>query len=232
MPKLALDDDQRHALTRHLDGVRVAQPVRREPSSHAGLAGDAAQLGAGGGGRPRAPARGAVDDAEQRPDRQLEPGLEPGLKLFPWPPLPRRTSSDPRRASRSASARASAPQIRPATAPRSGRAAAGRGRHRQRGASRHDLLDRRRIRGIAHPLLRAGRPAWNSGSVAASRASDGGRRHRAAARTVAGRVRFASRQAVPHHAEGEQDRLDDDGDDQQGHQPGDFSQPEEGSKGR
>jgi hypothetical protein len=28
---------------------------------------------------------------------------------------------------------------------------------------------------------------------------------------------FAGRQAVRHHAEGEQDRLDDDGDDQQGH---------------
>jgi hypothetical protein len=27
---------------------------------------------------------------------------------------------------------------------------------------------------------------------------------------------FAGRQAVRHHAEGEQDRLDDDGDDQQG----------------
>jgi len=28
---------------------------------------------------------------------------------------------------------------------------------------------------------------------------------------------FAGRQAVRHHAEGAQDRLDDDGDDQQGH---------------
>jgi hypothetical protein len=33
--KLALDDDQRHALAGHLDGVRVAQLVRREPPSHA-----------------------------------------------------------------------------------------------------------------------------------------------------------------------------------------------------
>src|SRR5919106_3113289 len=85
MPELALDDDQRHALAGHLDGVRVAQLVRREASSYAGLAGDAAQLGAGGGGRPGPPARGAVDDAEQRPDRQLEARLEPGRELLPGP---------------------------------------------------------------------------------------------------------------------------------------------------
>jgi hypothetical protein len=54
--ELALDDDQRHALAGHLDGVRVAQLVWRKASPHAGLAGDAAQLSAGGGGRPGASA--------------------------------------------------------------------------------------------------------------------------------------------------------------------------------
>jgi hypothetical protein len=39
--ELALDDDQRHALAGHLDGVRVAQLVRRKASPYAGLAGDA-----------------------------------------------------------------------------------------------------------------------------------------------------------------------------------------------
>ena len=122
MPELALNDDQRHALAGHLDGVRVAQLVRRKASPHTGLAGDAAQLGAGGGGRLRPSARGAVDDTEQRPNRQLDPGLEPGRELLPGPvvhadlaaaaALPRRTSSEPRRASRSASASASASQIR------------------------------------------------------------------------------------------------------------------------
>src|SRR5215212_3616153 len=58
--ELALDDDQRNALAGHLGGVRVAQLVWRKPSPHAGLAGDAAQLSAGGGGRPGPPARGAV----------------------------------------------------------------------------------------------------------------------------------------------------------------------------
>ena len=45
--ELALDDDQRYALARHLDGVGVAQLVRREASPHAGLAGDVAQLARG-----------------------------------------------------------------------------------------------------------------------------------------------------------------------------------------
>jgi hypothetical protein len=41
MAELALDDDWRDALTRHLDGVCVAQLVRREAAAHAGQAGGA-----------------------------------------------------------------------------------------------------------------------------------------------------------------------------------------------
>src|SRR5215218_11291946 len=49
--ELALDDDQRHAFAGHLDGVRVAELVRRKaPPPYAGLAGDAAQFRAGGAG--------------------------------------------------------------------------------------------------------------------------------------------------------------------------------------
>jgi hypothetical protein len=44
MTEPALDDNQRHALAGHLDGVGVAQLVWREASPHAGRAGDAAQL--------------------------------------------------------------------------------------------------------------------------------------------------------------------------------------------
>jgi hypothetical protein len=54
---------------------------RRTP----GLAGDAAQFRAGGAGCPRPSARWAVDDAEQRSDRQLYAGLEPWFELFPGP---------------------------------------------------------------------------------------------------------------------------------------------------
>jgi hypothetical protein len=67
--ELALDDDQRHALAGHLDGVGVAELVGREASTHSCRGGDTPQLGACRGGRPVAPARRAIDDAEQRPDR-------------------------------------------------------------------------------------------------------------------------------------------------------------------
>jgi hypothetical protein len=47
MPQLALDDVERDALVGELDGVGVAQLVGRKPPPHAGLGGDAPQLGAG-----------------------------------------------------------------------------------------------------------------------------------------------------------------------------------------
>ena len=50
MTELALDDDQRHALAGHLDGVRVAQLVRREATPHSRRGGGAPQLCASGGG--------------------------------------------------------------------------------------------------------------------------------------------------------------------------------------
>jgi hypothetical protein len=36
MPKLTLDHDQRDALVRHLDRVRIPELMRREPAAHAG----------------------------------------------------------------------------------------------------------------------------------------------------------------------------------------------------
>src|SRR5215218_7311785 len=54
---------------------------RRTPASRA----TRAQLAARGGGRPPPSARGAVDDAEQRPDRQLNAHVEPGRELFEGP---------------------------------------------------------------------------------------------------------------------------------------------------
>jgi hypothetical protein len=41
---LALCNDQWHALVRHLDGVRMPELMRREPSSHARLCCGAPQL--------------------------------------------------------------------------------------------------------------------------------------------------------------------------------------------
>src|SRR6188472_1199953 len=52
---------------------------RRTPAS------DAAQFRTGGAGCPRPTACRTVDDAEQRSDRQLDPGLEPWFELLPRP---------------------------------------------------------------------------------------------------------------------------------------------------
>ena len=108
----------------------------------------------------------AGDDAEQRSDRQLDPVGEPGRELLPRqssiptsrrrPPLPRRTSSEPRRGSRSASASASASWIRRPGAPQHhDQAAQPAAVHTVTGAAhhRHDLLDRRRIGRVAQPLV-------------------------------------------------------------------------------
>jgi hypothetical protein len=59
--------------------------VGREAASYSGRGGGAPQLGAGRGRRPMATAGRAVDDAQQRTDRQLAPHLEPGLELLSAP---------------------------------------------------------------------------------------------------------------------------------------------------
>jgi hypothetical protein len=47
--KLALDDDQRHALARELDGMRVPQLVWREALPDTGFERGPAQIGSRGG---------------------------------------------------------------------------------------------------------------------------------------------------------------------------------------
>src|SRR6476659_6669600 len=53
-----------------------------------GLGREPAELDADVGARPGPPAGRAVDDAEQRADRELEAGGEPGRELFPAPGVP------------------------------------------------------------------------------------------------------------------------------------------------
>jgi hypothetical protein len=119
-----------HARTGHLDGVGVAELVRGEAPLRARVTGDAAQLGAGGGGRARASARGAVDDAEQRPDRQPAAGREP------WFELPAGPLGD---ADLAASAALAAPhQQRPAAPVRVGLGERRRLADARAGAPRHD----------------------------------------------------------------------------------------------
>ena len=83
--ELALDDVERHALAGELDGVRVAQLVRREAAPDTRLGGEPAELDAHVGARPRPPAGRAVDDAEQWPDGSLDACAEPGCQLLPTP---------------------------------------------------------------------------------------------------------------------------------------------------
>jgi hypothetical protein len=71
--ELALDDDQWHAFARHFDRVGVAELVRRESAPHSCRGGGASQVGACRGRRPVASACCAVDDAQQRTDRELAP---------------------------------------------------------------------------------------------------------------------------------------------------------------
>ena len=53
MSELALNDDQRDALARHLDGVGVAELVRRESSADAAVWRSCSRVAAGDQPRPR-----------------------------------------------------------------------------------------------------------------------------------------------------------------------------------
>ncbi len=70
MAELALDDVDHHARARERDSVRVPQLMRSETATDPGLSGELAQLTTGGGRGPTPAAGWAVDDTEQRADRQ------------------------------------------------------------------------------------------------------------------------------------------------------------------
>src|SRR5215204_7824417 len=116
--ELALDDVQGHAFVGELEGVGVAELVRRKSPADSGMGREAVKREAHTGTGPAAAAGGAIDDAEQRPDRQLGADGEQGRSCSQphasipvsrrRPPLPLRTSSDPRCWSRSVSSNDSA----------------------------------------------------------------------------------------------------------------------------
>jgi hypothetical protein len=70
--ELALDDDQRHTFTCHLDGVGMPELVWGEAPADSGSDGRPAELRSGRGARPRSAARGTVGDAEERTHGQLD----------------------------------------------------------------------------------------------------------------------------------------------------------------
>lgn len=85
MPELALDHIQWDALSRHFNGVGVAQLVWREAAANTGQAPQAPELRPRRRSRPRPSSRGSVDHAEERANRQFHPELQPGIKLLPSP---------------------------------------------------------------------------------------------------------------------------------------------------
>ena len=149
MPELALYDVERRTLAGHLDRVSAPKPVRRKAPAHTGSTATRRRCDLAATLDHGRPWVGAGDDAEQRADRELNPGLEPRRscsqphRSMPisrrFPPLPCQTSSAPRAGSRSlsASASASASLIRSphARARRPVRAAGFRRPCRQPGAS-------------------------------------------------------------------------------------------------
>jgi hypothetical protein len=69
----------------HLDGMGVPQLVRREATTHASVGSQMAKGVAGGGAGPRSSSSRAGEDAQQRADRQLDAELEPRRDLLPAP---------------------------------------------------------------------------------------------------------------------------------------------------
>lgn len=96
----------------HRHNRKVGIMMRREPPPNNGRERVSAHLAAYRGRRPRPSTRWAVDHAEQRADRQLDPPRKPWSDMIaPRPrvqsdfsrllPLPARTRIEPRRGSRS-----------------------------------------------------------------------------------------------------------------------------------
>jgi hypothetical protein len=78
VPELTLDDVHRHPLASQLDGVGMTELMGRKAPSHTGLGSELRQLASRGRRSPRAPTSWAIDHAQQRPDRQLDPAFKPG----------------------------------------------------------------------------------------------------------------------------------------------------------
>jgi hypothetical protein len=103
-------------------GVRVAELVWREPAPHSGQGGGVTQLRADACRCARPSPRRAAHDAEQSPDREVPPEIDPRLscvhaqRSMPTSrrlsPLPWRTTSEPWSGCRSVSLSASASLIR------------------------------------------------------------------------------------------------------------------------
>jgi hypothetical protein len=82
MPELALYNQQRDTLARHLHSLRMSQLVGCEPAPNSGGQGGPMQLGTDAGRRAWPPAGRAAQNAEERADRQGSAQLEPRIELL------------------------------------------------------------------------------------------------------------------------------------------------------
>jgi hypothetical protein len=128
------------------------------------------------------------------PTRQLDPRLEPGRELFEGPVVDADLAAAAALAAPYQQRAATRVQVGLGERERLADAQAGAPQHDDQAAQAaavnavagaahdgHDLLDRRRIRRVAHSLV--ARRAAGVGTPAAWQVSDGGRRHRATAQT-------------------------------------------------
>src|SRR4051794_37626009 len=140
--------------------------MRREAPSHARLGGEATELNPDAGARPGSASRRAVDDAEQRPDRQLDACGEPGRQLLPAPGV--HADLAPTATFAAAHEQRPAPRVKVALAEREGLldAQPAAPEHGDQGPQagavaivcrlahhRDDLLHGRRVGGIVLPLV-------------------------------------------------------------------------------
>lgn len=166
MPELALDDEERDTFAGHLDGVCVPELMGREPAAYPGCLGGPAQLSAYAGGCAWSPSCRSAQDAEQRADWQRCAEDEPSLQLLPGPAVhsdlaafaafpatdedrptrvieigldQRKSLADPQTGAPQHNDQAPQPQTI-GTIPRSTH-------------HRDDLLDGRRVRRVAQPLI-------------------------------------------------------------------------------
>ena len=170
--------------------MRVPQLVRRESAPNPGACGDPAELTAHRRGRPRSPASGAVDNAEQGSHRQLGSHGQSWPKLFPAPPV--HPYLAPSAALALAHLHRTTPLVEVILAQRerflnAQPRAPEHHDHRTQPPSvaigdrvahyRDDLIDGGRVRRVAHPLV--ARRGGQRGSRAGSPASGAGPPHRA-----------------------------------------------------
>src|SRR4051794_41830073 len=91
--ELALDDVERHTLSRHLDGMRVPELMRSEAPANTRLAAEPAEVGTDGALGPRPSGGRGGDHTGERPDRKCPARGGPRADPHPPPGVPGRPAA-------------------------------------------------------------------------------------------------------------------------------------------